>query len=239
MSTSSSPPGESATTPTARGAQARHSNSISEALGDLIQAARSRGRDMKLVSALLRSMADFMLEHGADAAITTSTDTDDESAGRHEEASNAAAAGHPRASISPALRSRLHAVIDSLSDDETARVLGTGTRQVRRRALAGGLYFFQAGRKRRYPCWQFIGGEHALPGLQFLTPGIPRDWPPEAVHAFMAAKHPRLLLQGAPSSPVEWLARGGEPSTVRRLLDAEHGNEPNKDRTGRDPGLSV
>jgi hypothetical protein len=175
---------------------------------------------MKLVSALLRIMADFLTERGADATITVRTDTNVPTPGSREEKRNAAGEVHPQASISPILRSRLHAVIDSLSDDETARALRIGTRQVRRRALAGGLYFFEVGRKRRYPCWQFIGDYGVLPGLQVITPLLPQDWTPETVDAFMTTEHPRLVVRGVPSSPGEWLAHSGDPSIVSRLLAA-------------------
>lgn len=218
MSALSLPHGEGASTPPARRLDETHQSSIREALEDLIHVARSRGRDMKLVSALLRSMAEFMQEHGADATITASTGSDVDPPGSHEDARNPAAESPLRASISPALRSRLHAVIDSLSDDETARLLGIGTRQVRRRALAGGLYFFQVGRRRRYPCWQFVGDNRVLHGLQDVTPLLPRAWPPETVDAFMTTQHPHLLLRGVPVSPVEWLARGGDPRNVTHLL---------------------
>jgi hypothetical protein len=176
---------------------------------------------MKLVSTLLRGMADFLVEHGAGATIIESADTTVGARHGHDEAAkNATDADHPRASISPALRSRLHTVIDSLSDDETARVLAIGARQVRRRALTGALYFFQVGRRRRYPCWQFIGDYRVLPGLHDVTRLVPKDWPPETVDAFMSTRHPHLLLRGVPSSPVAWLAHGGDPSVVSRLLSS-------------------
>lgn len=169
---------------------------------------------MKLVSALLYTMADFLLEHGPDASITSPT-------GPLSETSKAVGEDPLTASASPALRARLSAVIRSLSDDETARVLAISTRQVRRRAHEGDLHFFEIGRKRRYPCWQFIGDCRLLPGLREVAPALRRSRAPETIEAIMTTKHPRLLVRGAATSPVEWLVHTGDASIVGRLLDLE------------------
>jgi len=183
-------------------------SAVDEALDGLVRAALSGGRDLKLVSAMLRTVSNFLLEHGADAAVGGSSERNGGEPDHHDEMA-----------ASPALRSRLRAVIRSLSDDETGRLLAVGARQVQRRARSGSLYFFQVSQKRRFPCWQFLSTFAVPPGLRLVAQVLPRDWPPEAVDAFMTTKHPQLLIGGVPHSPVQWLVNGGGATTVRLLLD--------------------
>lgn len=197
---------------------------VADALTQLIRAARTRSRDPKLVSALLRAMAEFLQEQGADAAISTSTNTSATSDSA-DQAKDGTIGRNTGMSMSPALRARVQAVIASLSDDEAARNLGIGTRQVRRRAVAGSLYFFRVGRRRRFPCWQFVGERLVLPGLRSVGPAVPRYWPPEVVHAFMTTAHPILQGPGGSTSPVQWLVSGGEPAVVASVLSSVRGEE--------------
>ncbi len=197
------------------------SGGIAQALGDLMQAAQSRGRDTKLVSAMLRAMGDFVAS-GRDALVLI--DAQDSTLGPLEPAdAEVAASTRDRrpATMSADLREVLSAVIGSLSDDETARYLGVGVRQVRRRAQEGSLYYFHVGRRRRYPCWQFGKDQSALPGIRIVAPAIPLSWPPQRVAKFMQTPHSRLELAGALRSPAEWLMTGGGAEQVTMLLAEE------------------
>lgn len=180
---------------------------------------------MKLVGAILRVMGDFIAS-GGDALVMIEdeevTPGPPESTGAETTASNW---GKRAVSMSPALRELLSAVIASLSDDETARYLAVSVRQVRRRALDGSLYYFQVGRRRRYPCWQFGDEHNVLPGLRTAVPAIPQAWSPERVQKFMKTPHRRLQLNGTLTSPAEWLMAGGRPDDVGELLSEQQPQE--------------
>lgn len=193
------------------------SDGIAQALGELMQAAQSQGRDTKLVSAMLRAIGDFIASGREPLVLIDAQD----STGLLEPADAAVAAStrdRRPATMSPALRDVLSAVIGSLSDDEAARYLGVGVRQVRRRALEGTLYYFHVGRRRRYPCWQFEAGQSTLAGIRIVVPAIPLSWPPERVAEFMQTPHPRLELDGVLMSPAEWLMNGCSAEKVTKLL---------------------
>jgi excisionase family DNA binding protein len=191
---------------------------VAKALEGLIRAAQLRGRDMKLVIALLRTMAEFVADgndvvSGSNALAVAAKDLD-----RDDPQPSSIVDPNRSLTISPALKALLSAVIDSLSDDEAARYLSIGVRQVRRRALDGSLYFFRVGRKRRYPRWQFADDRYVLPGLPAVARALPRDWSPERAQAFMENQDPRLRLRGTSRSPVEWLRSGGDASRIAELI---------------------
>jgi excisionase family DNA binding protein len=177
---------------------------------------------MKLVIALLRTMAEFVAD-GNDALARSNTPAGAaEELNRDDPQASSIVDPNRSLTISPALKALLGAVIDSLSDDEAARYLSIGVRQVRRRALDGRLFFFRVGRKRRYPRWQFAADRYVLPGLPAVTQALPRDWSPERVQAFMENKDPRLRLRGTSRPPVEWLLSGGDPSRIAELIADIH-----------------
>lgn len=198
------------------------SNSEAKALESLIRAAQLRGRDMKLVIALLRTMAEFVAD-GHDAVSRSNPPAGAaEELNRDDPQASSIVDPNRSLTISPALKALLSAVIDSLSDDEAARYLSVGVRHVRRRALDGSLYFFRVGRKRRYPRWQFADDRYLLPGLPTVAQALPRHWSPERVQALMENKDPRLRLRGTSRSPVKWLLSGGDPSRIAELIADIH-----------------
>jgi len=111
------------------------------------------------------------------------------------------------------------AVVDSLSDEETASVMSIGLRQVRRRAQARDLHYFTVGGKRRYPMWQFDRRDNLVPGMREVTRAIPEDWSPERIHAFMTTFESGLNIHGEPLTPAEWVCIGCDPLRVVELMN--------------------
>lgn len=181
-------------------------DTISKSLNHLIETAAEQGRDGKLVSALLTVMTAFLAERGADVLAPP----DPKDSGRR---------------LRPELRARIDAVVDSLSDDETAAFLGVGTRQVRRRARERALYFFTVGRRRRYPSWQFDEALGVLPGLRDILRAIPDDWTPERAQHFMAGLDTDLKIADKPIAPRTWLVVGLDPAQIVDLI--REGTESN------------
>ena len=179
-------------------------DTVSKSLDHVIETAAEQGRDWKLVSALLTTMTAFIAERGAD--VLAPPDPED-----------------PRRRLRPEFRERIDAVVDSLSDDETAAFLGIGTRQVRRRAHGGALYFFTVGKRRRYPAWQFDELLGVLPGLRDIVQAIPEDWTPERAQRFMAGLDAELKIADKPIAPRTWLVVGLDPTEIVDLIqeDAE------------------
>ncbi|GAB3578196.1 hypothetical protein GCM10027406_13990 [Leifsonia lichenia] len=198
------------------------SNGEAKALESLIRAAQLRGRDMKLVIALLRTMAEFVADGHDAVSRSNAPAVAAEELNRDDPQASSIVDPNRGLTISPTLKALLSAVIDSLSDDEAARHLSIGVRQVRRRALDGSLYFFRVGRKRRYPRWQFADNRYVLPGLTAVAQALPRHWSPERAQAFMENQDPRLRLRGTSRSPVEWLRSGGDPSRIAELIAGIH-----------------
>ncbi|MDR6144106.1 hypothetical protein QE375_003660 [Microbacterium foliorum] len=181
-------------------------DTFSRSLNHLVETAADQGRDGKLVSALLTTMTAFIAERGAD--VLAPPDPDD-----------------PGRRLRPEFRARIEAVVDSLSDDETAAFLEIGTRQVRRRAHEGALYFFTVGKRRRYPAWQFDELLGVLPGLRDILRAVPEDWTPERLQRFMAGFDAGLTIAGKPIEPRTWLVFGLDPMEIVDLIreDTERG----------------
>lgn len=106
----------------------------------------------------------------------------------------------------------------SLSTRELADLLGRSPSTITR-AAGRSLYAYHRGRSLRFPTWQLDGGR-PLPGLEAVVPAIRTTLSPTTVEARMTTADPELL-DGL--SPVQWLAQGGDPTEVLRLLDeADH-----------------
>ncbi|MEV4737570.1 helix-turn-helix domain-containing protein [Microbacterium sp. LWO14-1.2] len=181
-------------------------DTVSESLNLLIETAAQQGRDGKLVSALLTTMTAFIADRGADVLAPP----DPEDPGRR---------------LRPEFRARIDAIVDSLSDDETAAFLGIGVRQVRRRAHQGALYFFTVGKRRRYPAWQFDELLGVLPGIRDILRAIPEDWTPERAQLFMSGVGAELTIADKPISPRTWLIVGLDPMEIVNLI--REGTEEN------------
>lgn len=174
-------------------------DSVVDSLRELVQAAADTGRDWKLIDALVRTMIDLVLE--TDGDLFTSTGSSNDTNAAADPKGSAAATEAPRLRLRTEYRLRLEAVIDSWSDDETADFLMIGTRQVRRRAEQGKLYFFLVNRKRRYPVWQFDQPCGVVEGVAHVGRALPPSWPVERVYAFMTTRSARLQQV----TPAQWM----------------------------------
>jgi len=117
-------------------------------------------------------------------------------------------------------RTRLAAVIDSVSAAEVALRLGIDASRVRHRQSKGGLYAFMVGGKRRYPMWQFTDDpkQPVLPGLPALVEAFPEDMHPASIEHFMETPQEDLVVEGRGVTPPEWLQLGGGPQSVVDIL---------------------
>ncbi len=191
---------------------------VSEGLGRLIAVTSRQGRDWKLVAALIQTITDFIREVHAqvyteDAVTPVLLDHKN-----HPPQPDADTNKVAERRLSPVFTSRVKAVVDSWSDDETAWFLNVGLRQVQRRAQAGDLHYFMVGRKRRYPTWQFDWRYRLLPGVREVTRAIPNDWSPERTHAFMTTFESGLNVHGEQLTPAEWLMVGSDASQIIELM---------------------
>ncbi len=106
---------------------------------------------------------------------------------------------------------------ESLSRTQVAQLLGVDESRVSHRVREGSLYSYPgASERRRYPSWQFA---HArpLPHLADVLAHVPTGTHPVTLRSFMTTPDDALLLDGAPASPIEWLAAGGSPEPVAAL----------------------
>lgn len=101
----------------------------------------------------------------------------------------------------------------SLSTREVADMTGRSPAAIARSA-GRSLYAYHLGRNLRFPTWQFDDGR-PLPGLATVVPALRDGLTPTTVEARMTSADPEIL-DGL--SPVEWLARGGDPTEVTRVL---------------------
>lgn len=210
-------PGTSKGYAAATGLEGRVSEEVSEAFRRLNKAAASGGRDHKLVLALLQASLGLLNQAGA--GVFESGDV--EEGGALQAASREKRTSSSRPTPSLATKSRLGAIVDSWSDDETAWFLGVGLRQVRRRSGEGTLFYFTIAGRRRYPIWQFSTQRRTLPGVHELFAWIPGTWAPEQSQRFMTSFDAGLRCRGEPMSPVDWLALGlGSRHVVDLLREA-------------------
>ena len=174
---------------------------------NLVAAYRAVGRseDTKTLAPLSASTADFL-------ARTTLPGLDDDDAREvsrileDPEYAELVAARH-RALVAAGDLAR------SLSTREVADMTGRSPAAIARSA-GRSLYAYHLGRNLRFPTWQFDDGR-PLPGLATVVPALRDGLTPTTVEARMTSADPEIL-DGL--SPVEWLARGGDPTEVTRVL---------------------
>lgn len=97
---------------------------------------------------------------------------------------------------------------------EVAELVGESSSAIASRTADHQLAIFLLDGHVRYPLWQFHGGK-PVPGLPDVVAALPSTWRARKVMAVMDA--PTETLGGA--SPPQWLADGGNPSTVVRMLE--------------------
>lgn len=111
-------------------------------------------------------------------------------------------------------RERATVLSGSVTLSEVAELVGESSSAVASWTADHQLATFLLDGQVRYPLWQFHGGQ-PLPGLPDVVAALPSTWRARKVMAVMAA--PIEILDGA--SPSQWLADGGDPSTVVRMLE--------------------
>lgn len=102
-----------------------------------------------------------------------------------------------------------------LTTRDVATMVGTAPANVRRSTARGDLYTAGHGPNREhvFPAWQFDNGR-PLNHLREVIAAFPADMHPLDVETVMTAPHE--MLGGR--SPAEWLATGGDPAPVTRLV---------------------
>jgi hypothetical protein len=106
---------------------------------------------------------------------------------------------------------------EALDTDEAGTLLNVTPGRVRQRLASRHLHGIRAGSAWRIPRWQFPGGA-PLPGLDKVVPALPGALHPLAIEHLMTSPHVDLMVGQRPISPVEWLASGGDPDRVARLV---------------------
>jgi hypothetical protein len=111
--------------------------------------------------------------------------------------------------------------IEAKSAADVAKTLGVSATRVRQRAIERTLYAIRNGDVWRFPTWQFDADTgHEVLGLASVIPSIPRTLHPIAVFRFLDEPSPDLEIDDAPTSPLRWLATGGDPALVAELAAA-------------------
>lgn len=123
--------------------------------------------------------------------------------------------------LSRAQGTRLNELTDSLSTAEVAELLDIDESRVRHRQGAGSLYSYVVGRNRRYPSWQFSHRTETglLPGIAKITAALPDDIHPATVRGLMETPQGGLVVNGEPTTPLDWLLSGGDLSTVLDVIE--------------------
>jgi hypothetical protein len=111
--------------------------------------------------------------------------------------------------------------IESKTAGDVAKTLGVSAARVRQRAIERTLYAIRNGDTWRFPAWQFDPDTgHEILGLAAVIPSISRTLHPIAVFRFLDEPSPDLEIDDEPTSPLRWLATGGDPAPVAEIAAA-------------------
>lgn len=108
----------------------------------------------------------------------------------------------------------------SVPVSEVARRLGVDPSRVRHRLSRRQLVGIRRTDGWRLPEWQFGADGRPLPGLERVLRAMPDATHPVVVARFFLTPQPELVVDGAPVSPRDWLADGGDPAAVAALAGA-------------------
>jgi hypothetical protein len=120
-------------------------------------------------------------------------------------------------------RSRQAGLVATMSSLEVEDWLAIGSAKRVWMLSVGELFAFVADDELRYPTWQFIDdpGRPILPHLSRLLPAFDDDMHPASIRKFMTTPRDRLSLEGEPTSPVDWLLRGGDVQKLVEILETQ------------------
>lgn len=201
------------------------SKEVESSVRQLIDAARSQGRDQETVIALINEATDALTERQPRGGALTEDQVAFliESGTFTPERLAEVEASVARGDLAELeRRTRLEAVTGSLSAAEAAEILGIDASRVRHRLGNGSLLGFMIGGKRRLPAWQFTDDpKHpVLPGLTQVIGALPHDMHPASVQNFMTTPQEDLVIDDRQVTPVEWLRLGRDPQEVVDILDS-------------------
>lgn len=108
--------------------------------------------------------------------------------------------------------------IEAKTAGDVAKALGVSAARVRQRASERTLYAIRSGDVWRFPAWQFDPHTgHEIPGLAAVIPSFSRTLHPIAVFRFLDEPSADLEIGDEPTSPLRWLATGGDPAPVAEI----------------------
>ncbi|PYY65525.1 hypothetical protein DEJ30_00170 [Curtobacterium sp. MCPF17_003] len=121
---------------------------------------------------------------------------------------------------------RQSALDATITFDEAADWLEVGSARILARLASGELFAFVADDEMLFPAWQFTDDPErpVLDQLSTLIEAFDDDMHPTAILGFMTTPHSSTQIDGIPTTPIEWLARGRpvqplvEILRVRRLM---------------------
>ena len=111
--------------------------------------------------------------------------------------------------------------IEAKTASDVAKALGVSATRIRQRALERSLYAIRSGDTWRFPAWQFDSttGQEIL-GLAAVIPAFSPTLHPIAVFRFLDEPSTDLEIDDEPTSPLRWLATGGDPAPVAEIAAA-------------------
>jgi hypothetical protein len=132
----------------------------------------------------------------------------------------------PRHSAEPDIIARTAArasvmFIEARTAGDVAKTLGVSAARIRQRATERTLYAIRTGDVWRFPSWQFdpaTGKE--IPGLATVIPFFAPTLHPIAIFRFLDEPNPDLEIGDEATSPLRWLATGGDPVPVAEIAAA-------------------
>ena len=109
-------------------------------------------------------------------------------------------------------------VEEALDARQAAKKLGVSPSRVRQLLGESRLYGLKPMGDWRLPTWQFgVEGRGTVPGIGTVIRALPEGLHPLSVEGFMTSPKPELSLDGNSTSPIEWLAGGGDAEAVAEL----------------------
>jgi excisionase family DNA binding protein len=127
-------------------------------------------------------------------------------------------AGRGAALVAEAAAEYASVLGDAVDVGEAARLLGVNDSRIRQRLGERSLYGIKDGGTWRIPRFQFRG-KRVVPSLPAVLPAMPAELHPVAVKRWLTTPNPDLPLgpDDEATSPLDWLASGGDPEQVVAL----------------------